>query len=106
VDCLDALASDRQYRRALPVEEAMKVVENDSGKAFDPRVVEVLKRRYVELEKMAKAEGAGGSPLSTEVKVERGDAPGAGFESHAASAPAGKDGAAVDFIGKIAAARQ
>ena len=24
VDCLDALASDRQYRRALPLEEAMR----------------------------------------------------------------------------------
>ena len=37
VDCLDALASDRQYRRALPLEEAMKVVVSESGKAFDPR---------------------------------------------------------------------
>ena len=36
VDCLDALASDRQYRRALPLDEAMKIVEDESGKAFDP----------------------------------------------------------------------
>ncbi len=36
VDCLDALASDRQYRRALPLDEAMKVVISESGKAFDP----------------------------------------------------------------------
>ncbi len=54
VDCLDALATDRQYRRALPLDEAMKVVQNDAGKAFDPRVVEVLTRRYVE----AGADGA------------------------------------------------
>ena len=37
VDCLDALASDRQYRRALPLDEAIKIVESESGKAFDPK---------------------------------------------------------------------
>src|SRR6185312_16344329 len=51
VDCLDALASDRQYRRAIPLNDAMKVVQSESGKAFDPKVVEVLSRRYVELER-------------------------------------------------------
>ena len=54
VDCLDALASDRQYRRALPLDQAMDIVRSESGKAFDPKVVEVLSRRYVELEKLAK----------------------------------------------------
>ena len=48
VDCLDALATDRQYRRALPLDEAMKIVSSESGKAFDPRVVDVLAERYVE----------------------------------------------------------
>ena len=42
VDCLDALASDRQYRRALPLEEAIKIVQEEAGKSFDPRVVEIL----------------------------------------------------------------
>src|SRR5258706_3580486 len=50
VDCLDALASDRQYRRAMPLDEAMRVVQSESGKAFDPQVVDLLARRYVELE--------------------------------------------------------
>src|SRR5580704_15906777 len=50
VDCLDALASDRQYRRALPLDEAMKVVDKESGKAFDPKIVAILQRRYLELE--------------------------------------------------------
>jgi len=45
VDCLDALASDRQYRRALPLDEAMKVVQKESGTSFDPRVVEVLAKQ-------------------------------------------------------------
>ncbi len=53
VDSLDSLASDRQYRPALPLDEAMKVIEEGSGTEFDPRVVEVLKRRYLELEELA-----------------------------------------------------
>ena len=36
VDCLDALAADRQYRRALPLDEAMQQVSGMSGKALDP----------------------------------------------------------------------
>jgi len=51
VDCLDALASDRQYRRALPLNEAMDKVASEAGSSFDPRVVGILQRRYVELEK-------------------------------------------------------
>jgi len=39
VDALDALASDRQYRRALPLDQAMAHVESLAGKSFDPRVV-------------------------------------------------------------------
>ena len=35
VDCLDALASDRQYRRALPLDRAMDIVREESGRAFD-----------------------------------------------------------------------
>jgi len=82
VDCLDALSSDRQYRRALPLDEAIKIVEQESGKAFDPRVVEVLARRYVELEHKAKSgEPATKAKLSTDVKIERGAAPAAGFET-------------------------
>ena len=54
VDCLDALASDRQYRKALPLEEAVKHVVEQSGKAFDPAVVEILARRYRELEQKAR----------------------------------------------------
>jgi GAF domain-containing protein len=81
VDCLDALASDRQYRRALPLDEAIKVVRSEAGKSFDPQVVEVLARRYVELEQMAKGSGqAEQTKLSTDIKIERGSSPAAGFE--------------------------
>lgn len=104
VDCLDALASDRQYRRALPLDKAMAMLEADAGKAFDPRVIAILSRRYRELEEKARA-GAPAAPvgtLSTEVKVERGDAPGAGFEQ----AASGGVGNQAPFLDSIGAARQ
>jgi putative nucleotidyltransferase with HDIG domain len=84
VDCLDALASDRQYRRALPLDEAIEKIQADSGKSFDPRVVDILARRYVELERMATADGSAvKTKLSTGVKIVRGAAPAAGFEATA-----------------------
>jgi putative nucleotidyltransferase with HDIG domain len=80
VDCLDALASDRQYRRALPLDEAMARIEQEAGKTFDPRVVAALKARYVELERFAKSQQTAAKPkLSVDVKVTRGGAPGAGY---------------------------
>src|SRR5713226_5719018 len=56
VDCLDALASDRQYRRAMPLEKALAIVVSESGKSFDPKIVEIIQRRAEELEKKARAE--------------------------------------------------
>jgi putative nucleotidyltransferase with HDIG domain len=89
VDCLDALASDRQYRRALPLGEAMAHVERDSGKAFDPRVVAALKSRYIELEQLARSQQPEERrPLSVDVKVDRGAAPDAGFEPSSNGSPA------------------
>src|SRR5579862_8246644 len=84
VDCLDALASDRQYRKALPLDEAMAKVVSEAGISFDPRVVEILQRRYVELEKLAREQPLQTPPkLSTDIKVERGLAPDAGFAESA-----------------------
>ncbi len=85
VDCLDALASDRQYRRALPLAEAMDIVRKDSGRAFDPKIVEILDRRYVEFEAHAKRESSLLPKLSLEVAVKRGGAPGAGFAAEASN---------------------
>lgn len=80
VDCLDALASDRQYRKALPLDMAMAKVVEEAGKSFDPQVVEILRRRYIELEKLATQQPLQAPPkLSTDIKIERGLAPDAGF---------------------------
>ena len=106
VDCLDALASDRQYRRALPLDEAMARVVDEAGKSFDPRVVEVLRRRYVELEKLANAQPQKTpAKLSTDVKVERGLAPAAGFAESETSHPQPPEQRR-DYLSFIAAARQ
>jgi HD-GYP domain-containing protein (c-di-GMP phosphodiesterase class II) len=56
VDCLDALASHRQYRNAMSLDAAMEKVASMSGSAFEPRVIEVLQRRYRELEKMVQSD--------------------------------------------------
>jgi putative nucleotidyltransferase with HDIG domain len=89
VDCLDALASDRQYRRALPLDEAMARVASDAGTAFDPKVVQALQARYQELEARARATGTHAQPpLSVDIKITAGGAPAAGFEAEP-SAPVG-----------------
>jgi putative nucleotidyltransferase with HDIG domain len=79
VDCLDALASDRSYRRAMTLNAAIEVIRAESAKSFDPQVVEILGRRFVDLaEKMKSSVHIESLPLS-EI-VGRGVAPAAGFE--------------------------
>ena len=104
VDCLDALASDRQYRRALPLDQAMTYVAALAGRDFDPQVVNILEKRYVELERMAHTEPSPQSLSLTNksVTVERGAAPDAGFESEGAHHPPSE----TDFLTSIASARQ
>jgi len=105
VDYLDALASDRQYRRALPLEEVVQRLAEESGKSFDPRVVDILQKRYLQLEKLVAGRFAreGTLKLSTDVKVERGIAPAAGFEEISVKAAPGHE---ATFLFSIAAARQ
>ncbi|HKH98760.1 MAG TPA: diguanylate cyclase [Candidatus Sulfotelmatobacter sp.] len=105
VDYLDALASDRQYRRALPLRDVMQKLAAESGKSFDPKVVAVLQRRYEDLEQLAVAKSAEDpdAPLSTAIKIERGLEPAAGFENITAQDYAGKE---TTFLSSIAAARQ
>jgi len=105
VDYLDALASDRQYRRALPLRVVMQKLAAESGKSFDPKVVEILQRRYEDLERLAvaKSEEDPNGPLSTAIKIERGLEPAAGFENITAQDYAGRE---TTFLSSIAAARQ
>ena len=103
VDFMDAMTSDRQYRKAVPTEEALRMMVEQSGISFDPQVVDVLQRRYHELEELA----ARNAPemeltgLSMNVAVNRGDQPAAGFERSGTAARSDND-----FLTSIAAARQ
>jgi diguanylate cyclase (GGDEF)-like protein/putative nucleotidyltransferase with HDIG domain len=104
VDCLDALASHRQYRPALPLVEAMAKVKEKAGSWFDPQVVKILESRYVELERMAQMSEETRAPqgLSKAVRVERGLAPATGFERTDPT----HGGESADFLTSIASARQ
>jgi diguanylate cyclase (GGDEF)-like protein/putative nucleotidyltransferase with HDIG domain len=107
VDCLDALASHRQYRPALPLDQAMAQVVAESGSSFDPQVVKILQERYVELEKLAhEKEKERSLKLSVDVKVERGLAPAAGFEQDHEPAAQKDDDHNKDYLSSIAAARE
>jgi GAF domain-containing protein len=102
VDCFDALASDRQYRRALPLDEAIARVVSEAGTSFDPAVVAVLERRYRELEMSAQAlSAAAESVLSTDICITRGAAPAAGFATEA-SGPR-EDRVSLDNLGRALA---
>jgi diguanylate cyclase (GGDEF)-like protein/putative nucleotidyltransferase with HDIG domain len=104
VDFLDAMASDRQYRHALPIEVVMNRLEEECGKSFDPKIVQILQEHYLEIEKIVQ-EHSGQMPwtkLSTEVKVERGNAPATGLMEKAEAHPPGS----ATFLTSIAAARQ
>jgi diguanylate cyclase (GGDEF)-like protein/putative nucleotidyltransferase with HDIG domain len=104
VDCLDALATDRQYRRALPLEEAMAKIESEAGTAFDPTVIGILKARYHELEQKAMQTPVTRRKLSTSIPA-NGIAPATGLEI-ARNSPNEDQPEPLQFLDSIAAARQ
>lgn len=79
VDSYDALASDRQYRRALQPMEAIEAVKKEAGVLYDPRVVKILEKIHPRMEALLKGQPKGGTRLSTRIKVEKGAGPRAGL---------------------------
>ncbi|AEH22229.1 response regulator receiver modulated metal dependent phosphohydrolase [Thermodesulfobacterium geofontis OPF15] len=58
-DVFDALTSDRPYRKAFSVEEAFEIIKNESGKHFDPELVEIflkIKDEIIEIRTLFKDE--------------------------------------------------
>jgi len=41
-DVYDAITSERPYKKAFPHEEAVRIITEESGKRFDPKIVEVF----------------------------------------------------------------
>jgi len=103
VDCLDALASHHPYCNAIPLDAAMEKVASMSGTAFDPAVVEVLKRRYLDLEDIVESESAAvtDSNLPAEASLEAGAYLAADLDPDTPSSASD-----ADFLSSIASARQ
>jgi diguanylate cyclase (GGDEF)-like protein/putative nucleotidyltransferase with HDIG domain len=57
LDCLDALCSERQYRRALPMTEALELVVTLAGSQFDPKVVAAVKENHQRLRELTNTSG-------------------------------------------------
>jgi diguanylate cyclase (GGDEF)-like protein/putative nucleotidyltransferase with HDIG domain len=102
VDCLDALASDRAYRKAIPLDEAMARVALQAGISYDPRVIDLLQQNYRQLEELVRVQSKtlDRQKLSTGVKVERGSAPANGVQAMES------ESSSTTFLASIAAARQ
>jgi len=102
VDCFDALTSERPYRRAMSPEEAMAHLRSESGKSYDPRVVERIEGRYRELEEQVRQSTEKEQRLEVVSTVDKHVAPSAGF----AEIPDEAEVRAASFLGSIVSARQ
>jgi putative nucleotidyltransferase with HDIG domain len=52
-DCYDAMISDRPYRKGLPRSKVIEVLKAQSGRQFDPKVIEVFVRLCAEDENLS-----------------------------------------------------
>lgn len=85
VDSFDALASDRQYRLAVPMAKAMAMIRHEAGTSYDPSVVSALERIFPKVEAQLPAHPPGEARWSANMKVDRGGAPKAGLSIEKAS---------------------
>ena len=102
VDCFDALASERPYRKALTPQESMNTLMAEKGKSFDPRVVGIMERRFLELEEMVNAMETERRRLDIAPLVPRPAVPSSGFAEVANDAEI----RATSFLTSIISARQ
>ena len=102
VDCFDALASERPYRKALTPQESMSTLMTEKGRSFDPRVVDIMERRYLELEEMVNAMESERRRLDIAPLVDRPAVPSSGFAEVANDAEI----RATSFLTSIISARQ
>jgi putative methionine-R-sulfoxide reductase with GAF domain len=79
IDCLDALTTDRQYRRAMEFGTALDVIRKESGKSFDPALVDILLRHSDQFRQHLQT-SARIIDLPAREAVLRGAAPATGFD--------------------------
>ncbi|MHB1142335.1 MAG: HD-GYP domain-containing protein [Sulfuricaulis sp.] len=51
-DALDAITTDRPYHRAEPLDGALRYLEQEAGRRFDPRVVDTLEQHRPAMEQL------------------------------------------------------
>ncbi|MDO8943207.1 MAG: DUF3369 domain-containing protein [Desulfobacterales bacterium] len=66
VDVFDALSHERAYKPAFPLEKCVEILKQDSGRHFDPRLVELF---LANLSEFAVADGPRGAVPSMEEAV-------------------------------------
>jgi len=72
VDCYDALTTDRPYRAPMQRDELVSFFRNESGKAYDPKIVDALLNNMDRLEEVGKTATAGAPDIwgIREIKTE------------------------------------
>jgi diguanylate cyclase (GGDEF)-like protein/putative nucleotidyltransferase with HDIG domain len=105
VDALDALCTQRQYREALTLERAIERMVSELRHRFDPRVLEILERRYRDFEAIVQSQPADTSKGALELQMKKNPAPAAGSEVAGKELTQGMADSS-DFLSSIAAARQ
>jgi len=50
-DVFDAMTSDRSYRKALSVDEAIAIIKKGEGKLYNPEIAEIAIKVFLEIEK-------------------------------------------------------
>ena len=82
----------------------MAFVSAESGKSFDPKIVEVLERVYRDIDRKTKTTKFEPARLSKDLPISNNSAPGAGYEY--ASQTIADSPRADEFLASISAARQ
>ncbi len=93
VDTFVALTSNRHYRRAMPLERAIDILHEESGRSLDPRVVDLLSSMYPALEEeaLSSQQDTAGLPWRDDARLEQ---------------PSSSAGKPMEFLTSIAAARR
>ena len=110
VDCLDALASDRSYRKALPLDEAMGTVLSEAGVSYDPALANLLAENYAAWEQLARQLPEQRQNVLSRVEGDFEARPASGLEGEKQGGEelrrnTGQSGGP-SFVAQIAAARQ
>jgi diguanylate cyclase (GGDEF)-like protein/putative nucleotidyltransferase with HDIG domain len=72
VDYYDALTSDRPYHRGISADAAVALIQQEAGKALDPRVVDTFIRILPELQRVADAIEAQGPHAPASLQMGEG----------------------------------